>query len=115
MQIFYTPDLKTIKEHPFHSWMLNGFELYQRLEEEVKGAELIEVFPSALWQAEAGLRQGRGKAEWSKTALKAVNIKGVPEPSSQDLRDAIGAAWIAQLYKGQQTVSFEELTVPLRQ
>lgn len=112
MQLFYTPNLKTIKANPFHGWVLNGFELYRRLEAELKETELLEVFPSALWQAEAGVKQGRGKAAWSQAALTKLGIQEIPEPASQDLRDAIGAAWITHLYQQGKTISFEELTVP---
>lgn len=78
----------------------------------MKEAELIEVFPSALWQAEAGPKGARSKAAWSKAALSALEIQGIPDSISQDLRDALGAALIAQLYKQGKTRSFEELVVP---
>lgn len=112
LPVFFTPDLETINSNDFYSWMRPGFLLYHLLEERLPQAFLIEVFPTSLWAALLGPRSGRSRAKWSSQALARLKIAGLPERMGQDLRDAIGAAYLAQLYLDRRTVNFSDLVAP---
>lgn len=110
--VFFTPDQATIEENDFYSWMRHGFLLYRLLEEKVAQAELIEVFPTSLWKAILGPRDKRSRTKWSSEALAQLNLADLPQQMGQDLRDAIGAAYLGQLYLDRRTINFDDLIAP---
>lgn len=111
--IFYTPDEATVRSgNAFYGWVVHGLELYARLEESFPATTCVEVFPSAAWTVLAGPRNGRPKTRWSREALHAAGIEGVPGRSSQDARDAAGAALVAQLFARGLTDDYGGIAVP---
>jgi predicted nuclease with RNAse H fold len=116
--IRYTPDKQTL-EAPhrtrYYDWILCGFELYDALRASAPcaGWEVIEAFPTASWCRWTERRpKGRTRAAWSKAALAAHKLDRVPQVTSQDVRDALGAALTARSYP-EQTERFGEIVVPL--
>jgi predicted nuclease with RNAse H fold len=111
--IFYTPDEETVRSgNPFYRWVVEGLELYAALARDAPGSEAIEVFPSAAWTVWAGPRDGRPKAQWSRQALQASGVCGLPRRTSQDARDAVGAALVASAYRRGGTSDFGGIMVP---
>jgi predicted nuclease with RNAse H fold len=98
----------------YYGWIRQGLALYAMLDECAPRLDwkVIEVFPTASWSRWAGRRpKGKTRAAWSREALAAWELQGVPAISNQDVRDAIGAALTARLYpKG--TERFVEIVVP---
>ena len=95
--IFYTPDEATVRSgNPFYGWVVEGLELYSAVAGRLPETRCVEVFPSAAWTVWAGSRGGRAKARWSRAALAATGTGGIPARTSQDARDAIGAALVAR-------------------
>ena len=94
--IRYTPDERALHSHPggYYDWILNGLDLYA----ELAALDAVECFPTAMWTRLAGPRGRRSRAAWSRDALAALAIAGVPERLGQDARDAIGAAVTARLF-----------------
>lgn len=111
--IFYTPDEAIVfSGHPFYGWMREGLGLYAAIASAAPGTTVVEVFPSAAWTVWAGKRCGRGKPEWSRTALRRAGVGGVPQRCSQDARDAIGAAVVAGLHFAGETIRYGDIAVP---
>jgi predicted nuclease with RNAse H fold len=115
--IRYTPDVATLQAaHPkgYYEWILQGLALYRDLiaEESRAGWSVIEVFPTASWTRWAGPRPpGVTRAAWTRRALARTGLRGAPETSSQDVRDAIAAALTARLQPAG-TECFGEIVVP---
>jgi predicted nuclease with RNAse H fold len=111
--IFYTPDEQTVRSgNPFYRWVVEGLALYAALAREAPTAEAIEVFPSAAWTVWAGPREGRPKPAWSRRALKASGVSGLPGRTSQDARDAVGAALVARAHWHGGTSDYGGIMVP---
>jgi len=111
--IFYTPDEETVRSgNPFYGWVVEGLALYAALATEAPAAEAIEVFPSAAWTIWAGPREGRPKSEWSRRALEFTGVAGLPGRSSQDARDAVGAALVARAHWHGETSDYGGIRVP---
>ena len=113
--IFFTPDEEVVRSgHSFYGWMEHGLDLYDLLARSCPGTTCVEVFPSAAWTVIAGPREGRPKPQWSRTALELAGVRGLPARSSQDCRDAAGAALVAQLHHRGLTVDYGGIAVPRR-
>ena len=111
--IRYTPDERTLRaphRSDYYGWIANGLELYAALER--AGVPVIECFPTATWTRLHGPRGTRSRAAWSQEALAATGLDGVPARTSQDARDAIGAALTARLHAEGRTESYGEIVVP---
>lgn len=108
--IRWTPDEDTIAVGDYYDWIRRGFVLYDLLRAD--GRRTIEVFPTASWTRWHGKRAGRRRSAWSREALSELRLAGVPDRTSQDLRDAIAAAATAyQDWRGE-TDRFGEIVVP---
>lgn len=111
--IFFTPDEAAVRSgNPFYGWVVEGLELYASLARVQPKTECVEVFPSAAWTVWAGPRAGRGKAQWSRLALRRAGIEGLPRRCSQDARDAAGAALVAGLFARGRARRFGTIAVP---
>lgn len=111
--IFFTPDEETVRSgNPFYRWVVEGLALYAALAREAPAAEAVEVFPSAAWTVWAGPREGRPKSEWSRKALRSTGVSGLPGRSSQDARDAVGAALVARAHWHGETADYGGIRVP---
>ena len=99
--IRYTPGADTITSGgTYYEWIRNGFALYEALAAvaPAPGWQVIEVFPTASWTRLYKPRGSARRAAWSRLALDALQLDGVPTRRlNQDDRDAIAAAWTARL------------------
>jgi predicted nuclease with RNAse H fold len=115
--IRYTPDKQTIEARDaYYEWIRNGLALYSALatQSSLTRAEVIEVFPTASWTRWHGPRSGRPRARWSREALEAWNLDGLPSRRlNQDQRDALGAALTARAYALHRVQRFGEIVVPV--
>lgn len=114
--IRYTPDRASLAANgSYYAWIINGFSLYRALADAERTASwrAVECFPTATWSRIGGPRGMRSRAVWSRDVLKACGLRGVPPRTSQDARDAIGAAITAQLFDEGRTESFGDIVVPL--
>lgn len=111
--IRWTPARERLDGNPYYGWVLHGLRLYDALAASNSSAEVIECFPTASWTRWHGPRGSRSRADWSTAALAALKLAGVPPRTTQDQRDAIGAAATAGAYAQGHTESFEEIVVPL--
>jgi predicted nuclease with RNAse H fold len=108
--IRWTPDADTVAIGDYYDWIRRGRTLYDLLRAD--GRTTIEVFPTASWTRWHGERARRRRSAWSREALSRLRIAGVPDRTSQDLRDAIAAAATAyQDWRGE-TDRFGEIVVP---
>jgi predicted nuclease with RNAse H fold len=111
-----TPDMATMRarDDAYYDWVLNGFRLYKRLEKQSSkaGWEVVECFPTASWTRWAGARGGRSRSAWTRAALAALGLGGVPARTNQDQRDAIAAAVTARLHSEGATERFGRIVVP---
>jgi predicted nuclease with RNAse H fold len=110
--IRYTPSQDVLDEgNPYYEWIVHGLELYGALE---RGSwNVIECFPTASWTRcfeEKG--RGRTRAKWTRAGLGSLVLKGIPERTSLDVRDAIAAALTARLSDKKLTETFGEIEVP---
>ena len=94
--IRYTPDARRLQRSRYYEWIRNGLALYGYLER--AGLQVVECYPTASWTRWAGPRGGATRAAWSRRALAASGLRGVPARVGQDGRDAIGAALTARLH-----------------
>jgi predicted nuclease with RNAse H fold len=78
-----------------------------------RGAEVIEVFPTASWTRWLGTRGRRTRTGWTRDGLSALNLRGLPARTNQDRRDAIAAAITARLHDRGLTEAIGEIVVPL--
>ena len=108
--IRWTPDAKSVSASPYYAWILEGRALFTALSE--RGAEVIEVFPTASWTRWFGKRGLRTRAAWSRQGLAALGLDGVPARSNQDQRDAIAAAMTAHQHTLAMTETMGDIVVP---
>jgi predicted nuclease with RNAse H fold len=108
--IRYTPARAEVDRNDYYEWIRNGFDLYAAL----AAAEIpaIECFPTASWSRLAGPRGTKRRAAWTRRALAALDLGGIPPRLNQDYRDAIGAAVTARLHDEGATEAFGEIVVP---
>jgi predicted nuclease with RNAse H fold len=110
--IRFTPDRTGLNSNTaYYEWIEHGFELYEACR--VRGVEVIECFPTASWTVWAGRRDGQRRSRWTREALDARQLEGVPRRTNQDLRDAIAAALTAHAHHARRTRSFGDLVIPL--
>ena len=111
--IRFTPQAARLADNPYYEWIVCGLELYRALQRAARGCVVIEVFPTASWTVWAGGRGTRSRARWTRDALEAMRLEGLPDRRlSQDDRDAIAAALTARLYARGETRQFGEIVVP---
>ncbi len=115
--IRYTPDAHTITNGgEYYEWVRNGFALYEALAAETPtpGWKVIEVFPTASWTRLYKRRESARRAAWSRAALDALALHGIPDRRlNQDDRDAIVAAWTAWLCAQADRIEwFGDIAVP---
>ena len=108
--IRWTPDAARVHRSGYYGWVVEGLRLHRALEP--LGVEVVEVFPTAAWTRWHGPRGTRRRSDWSRAALVAVDLDGVPELTSQDARDAIAAAVTAREHAAGRTERFGEIVVP---
>jgi predicted nuclease with RNAse H fold len=113
--IRWTPD-KSRLVGPYYEWIEHGLKLYDALiAAGVPDEKLIEVFPTAAWTIWAGPRGNVPRTKWSAKALADLNLDGLPKKRlSQDDRDAIAAALVAQMHERRETHAYGEIKVPVR-
>jgi predicted nuclease with RNAse H fold len=109
--IRFTPDARRLRRGRYHEWVRHGLALYRVLED--AGLASVECYPTASWTRWAGPRGRQTRAGWSRRALAACDLRGVPARVGQDGRDAIGAALTARLHAaGGCTLFGGEIAVP---
>jgi predicted nuclease with RNAse H fold len=109
--IRFTPDARRLRHGRYHEWVRHGLALYRVLED--AGLASVECYPTASWTRWAGPRGRQTRAGWSRRALAACDLRGVPARVGQDGRDAIGAALTARLHAaGGCTLFGGEIAVP---
>ena len=72
---------------------------------------MIEVFPTASWTRWHGKRGRQTRASWTRQALTALGLLGVPARTNQDQRDAIAAAMTARQHAAGTTETIGEIVV----
>jgi len=92
------------------SWA--GSDVGGRRALEEAGLEAVECFPTAAWTRWVGPRRGRSRAAWTREALPALGLEGIPTRTNQDERDAVAAAVTARAHSRGLTESFGEIVVP---
>ena len=108
--IRWTPDAATVASSAYFAWIVHGLELFQAVT--ASGVEAIEVFPTASWTRWHGARGTRSRAAWSRDGLAAMGLRGLPNATNQDQRDAIAAAVTANQHSRGETESIGEIVVP---
>lgn len=108
--IRWTPDARRVHASAYYAWILEGLALFDALAD--RGAEVIEVFPTASWTRWHGRRGQRTRAAWTRQALAALGLDGVPARTNQDQRDAIAAAMTARQHSLALTETMGDLVVP---
>jgi predicted nuclease with RNAse H fold len=108
-----TPDRRTLeaRRDRYYEWIECGLDLYRALE--TAGITAIECFPTASWTRWAGARGARTRARWTREALPALELDGLPARTNQDERDAIAAAATARSAENGETEAFGDIVVPL--
>ncbi len=109
--IRWTPHEAEVRANPYYAWIVEGLALYEALA--ARHVEAIEVFPTASWTRWHGAREGRRRSAWSREALAALDLVGVPSRTNQDQRDAIAAAVTAREHSAGRTEAFGEIVVPV--
>jgi predicted nuclease with RNAse H fold len=109
--IRWTPPRAALDGNPYYGWIVEGLRLYRALTDQP--APVIECFPTASWTRWHGARDGRSRAAWTRDALAARGLAGVPKRTNQDMRDAIAAALTAREYDQGHVQLFGEIVVPL--
>jgi predicted nuclease with RNAse H fold len=94
--IRWTPPSRRLEDSPYYEWIVEGRRLYHLLSHE--DVEVIECFPTASWTRWYGPRAGRRRSAWTRDALAARDLEGIPARTNQDKRDAIAAALTARAY-----------------
>jgi predicted nuclease with RNAse H fold len=112
--IRWTPERSRLAGNPYYEWVEHGLELDAALAAAgIAPERLIEVFPTAAWTIWAGPRAGRPRGAWSAAALADLGLAGLPDRRlSQDDRDAVAAALVAELHTEGRTRAFGEIIVP---
>jgi predicted nuclease with RNAse H fold len=108
--IRWTPPSGELEGNPYYGWIVEGLRLYDALRDHP--ARVIECFPTAAWTRWHGPRNGRRRSVWTREALAATSLRGVPRRTNQDLRDAIAAALTARDYEQGRFDLFGEIVVP---
>jgi predicted nuclease with RNAse H fold len=111
-RIRWTPDAEHIRASSYYAWILEGFALFDALDD--RETEVIEVFPTASWTRWHGRRGSRTRAAWSRQALAALGLEGVPARTNQDQRDAIAAALTARQHTQGTAETIGGIVVPVR-
>jgi predicted nuclease with RNAse H fold len=109
--IRWTPDERAAHGSQYYAWVLQGLALFEALVG--RGAEVIEVFPTASWTRWLGKRGGRTRVAWTRDGMSALDLGGLPARTNQDQRDAIAAALTARLHDRGLTEAIGEIVVPL--
>jgi predicted nuclease with RNAse H fold len=110
--IRWTPPRSKLDGNPYYEWIVEGLRLYDTLARRPR-LRVIECFPTASWTRWYGPRNGRPRSAWTRAALDAQCLDGVPPRTNQDQRDAIGAALTARAYGLGRCEEFGEIVVPL--
>jgi predicted nuclease with RNAse H fold len=108
--IRWTPDTGRVHASAYYAWILEGLDLFDTLAD--RGAEVIEVFPTASWTRWHGKRGSQSRAAWSRQGLAALGLENVPARTNQDQRDAIAAAMTARQHSLALTETIGEIVVP---
>lgn len=108
--IRWTPASEFLDGNPYYEWIVEGLRLYGALEPHP--AEVIECFPTASWTRWYGARGGQRRSVWTRAALAALELEGVPPRTNQDQRDAIAAAVTARDYQRGDFEAFGDIVVP---
>ena len=108
--IRWTPDARRVHASAYYAWILEGLDLFDALAD--RGAEVIEVFPTASWTRWHGQRGARTRTAWSREGLTALGLENVPARTNQDQRDAIAAAMTARQHSLALTETMGEIVVP---
>ncbi len=108
--IRWTPPTEQLDGNPYYEWIVEGLRLYDALQGLT--TEVIECFPTASWTRWHGARNGRRRSAWTREALAASRLEGVPPRTSQDMRDAIAAAMTARDYARGRCDVFGDIVVP---
>jgi predicted nuclease with RNAse H fold len=111
--IRWTPPSVKLEGNPYYQWIVEGLRLYDGLRDHP--ARVIECFPTASWTRWHGARNGRSRSAWTREALAALELRGVPARTNQDMRDAIAAALTARDYERGRFQPFGEIVVPRSQ
>ena len=114
--IRYTPDLATARAHPgtYYEWIFNGMELWNALRQNpYLQNRTYEVFPTASWTIWNGPRGDRKREAWSHEALMTLPLQLPDVKWSQDLRDAVAAAFtLGNAAFGVGTSPTSQITIP---
>jgi predicted nuclease with RNAse H fold len=108
--IRWTPPRGHLAGNPYYGWIVEGLRLYDALAHQP--VETVECFPTASWTRWHGARNGRRRSEWTREALAALDLEGVPPRTNQDMRDAIAAAVTARAHAQGRAQAFGEIVVP---
>jgi predicted nuclease with RNAse H fold len=108
--IRWTPPSAHLEGNPYYGWIVEGLRLYNALARQ--SVEVIECFPTASWTRWHGPRDGRRRSAWSREALAALSLEGVPSRTNQDMRDAIAAALTARDFEQDRFERFGDIVVP---
>jgi predicted nuclease with RNAse H fold len=108
--IRWTPPTEQLAGNPYYEWIVEGLRLYDALQELT--IEVIECFPTASWTRWHGARNGRRRSAWTREALAASKLRGVPLRTNQDTRDAIAAALTARDHARERCELFGDIVVP---
>lgn len=108
--IRWTPPSGELDRNPYYEWIVEGLDLYDALA--CEPVEVIECFPTASWTRWHGPRNGRRRTAWTREALAALGLQGLPSRTNQDMRDAIAAAWTAREYAHDRFEAFGDIIVP---
>jgi predicted nuclease with RNAse H fold len=108
--IRWTPSRADLEVNPYYEWIVEGLRLYDALAHQP--VEVIECFPTASWTRWHGARNGRRRSTWTREALAALDLRGVPSRTNQDKRDAIAAALTARDYERGRCQRFGDIVVP---
>lgn len=108
--IRWTPPRAQLDRSPYYEWIVEGLRLYDALAQ--RPVEVVECFPTASWTRWHGARGGMGRSAWTRQALAARGLRGVPSRTNQDLRDAIAAALTARDYGQGRCQRFGDIVVP---
>lgn len=108
--IRWTPPSDKLEGNSYYEWIVEGLRLYDALAREP--VEVVECFPTASWTRWHGSREGCSRAAWTREALAALNLEGLPSRTNQDVRDAIAAALTARDYAHDHFDAFGDIIVP---
>jgi predicted nuclease with RNAse H fold len=108
--IRWTPDAIRLQHGSYYAWIRAGLALFAALD--ARGADTIEVFPTASWTRWFGPRGPATRSRWSREGLARLGLRGVPSRTNQDQRDAIAAAVTARQHTDGMTDSIGEIVVP---